>query len=297
MNLVERLINCDGLSESEKMIALFIIRNPKTAPSMSIRELASATFTSTSTVLRLCHKLGIDGFSDFKLKFSLAYRDYERKPDPIDVDLPFEDSDSEASIIEKIGKLTRDTITSCQLSLNPDSVKSAVEHILAAENVLAIGVSDSMIRVLDFQNKMLKINLYIQSTLLQPDQVFLCTHATEKDLALLVSYSGNTAEVINEARVLKKRSVPSIAITARKESPVAQLADTILLLPHDEDERVANYTLASQIAIEYALNVLFSCVYSRTFSQRYKHLLSSRKSYLHGWSTGDGRIPESVMEQ
>jgi DNA-binding MurR/RpiR family transcriptional regulator len=249
---------------------------------MSIQELSSLTYTSTTSVLRLCRKLGFSGFKDFKLQLLRDYDRYAQRGRSVNVNMPFDGRDTDLEVMQKIASLTKDTVTACQTLLSQTVVKDVVGRMLAARNVLGVAVSDSFLRLTDFQNKMLKINVYVELTNLQPEQAFLCTHATPDDLALLVSYSGKTAEVVHDALILKDRGVPSVAITSDAQSPLASLVDCVMPLPNDENSRMANYTLSSQIAIEYALNVLFACIYKTQYYQSRQHLRQSRDMYLDG---------------
>ena len=91
----------------------------------------------------------------------------------VDVNSPFSEGDSAASIAQKIALLTKDTIASTQATLDMDILHQVVQQLLKARNILAIGVSDSFVRIIDFQNKMLKINMFVKISYLQPDQACL----------------------------------------------------------------------------------------------------------------------------
>ena len=53
-------------SPSERNIIQFVQADPQRVLSMSIRELAEQTYTSPSTVVRFCRKLGCDGYKGFQ---------------------------------------------------------------------------------------------------------------------------------------------------------------------------------------------------------------------------------------
>ena len=276
MNLYEELRKKDSFSSVEKDVADYIVENGESILDMPIQQLAANTFTSTTTIIRLCKKLGFKGFRDSKDLLSYMNRDTH-----VDVNSPFSEGDSAAGIAQKIALLTKDTIASTQATLDMDILHQVVQQLLQARNILAIGVSDSFVRIIDFQNKMLKINMFVKISYLQPDQAYLCTHATSEDVALLISYSGRTAEVINEARILKQGGVKTIAITSNTTSPLAQLCDTLIMLPNEEDIQIATYSFSSQLAIEYVLNVIYSCIYKSNYEKNKEHLYHSRQKYLH----------------
>ncbi|AEB06230.1 transcriptional regulator, RpiR family [Coriobacterium glomerans PW2] len=281
MELPERLMSICSLTDAEKTVAAFIVKNSDTVCSMPIQDLARRTHASTTTVLRLCKKIGFHGFKELKARLALDYRSRLVRKSDVNINLPFDEFDSEIEIASKIAGLTNDTVASCLQRFDKEAIRTAVSRLSSASSIVAIGVSDSFIRLIDFQNKMLKINVYVKITYQQPDQAYLCTHAHEEDVALLVSYSGRTAEILNEIRILRNGGVPIVAITSDPLSPLGLEADTLIELPSDENTQIANYSLSSQVAIEYALNVIFSCIYAARYRESKSHLLESRKLYLH----------------
>ena len=54
------------LNELETLVFDFIIKSPEEVQQMTIRDLASQAHVSTSTIVRLCTKLGFEGWSDLK---------------------------------------------------------------------------------------------------------------------------------------------------------------------------------------------------------------------------------------
>jgi DNA-binding MurR/RpiR family transcriptional regulator len=269
-------------SPTEAMIADQILQYGDSILDLSIQELAKATHTSTTTIMRFCKKVNRSGFKEFKHKFAQALSLERLKDGEIDDEnYPFTAHDAECDIIDKIAQLTKYTINACQMMLDPKLIHRVVHEMIQAKSILAIGVSDSFLRLVDFQNKMLKINYYIKMSYLQPEQTFLCTHATQNDFALIVSFSGKTAEIVNEAKILRKRGVNAIALTANPSSPLAQLARTVILLPSKSNETTLPYCFSSQIAIEYVLNVIYSAVYRLNFEKNRRYMYKTKNMYLH----------------
>lgn len=280
-HIYQKLIDQKSFSLTEKIIADYILAHPDELPDLSIQALAKQTHTSTTTIMRFCKHLNTTGFREFKHKFSLSFNLYRVKSAEIDENYPFSAEDTEYDIIYKIANLTKNTVDLCQLSLDPKQIGYVVKDIIQANKIYAIGVSDSFLQLLEFQNKMLKINYYVKMSYLQPEQAFLCSQATSNDVALIVSFSGRTAEIINETKILRQRGVKTIAITANPDSPLANLAQTIILVPSENNEATLPYSFSSRIAIEYVLNVLYSGIYRLDFKKNREYLYRTKKTYLH----------------
>lgn len=127
MNIYDQLKQQSTLSIVEKQVADFILSKGELILHMSIQDLAKQTFTSTTTIIRLCKKLGCSGFKEFKLQFSKDLRSSFTKHTNIDINSPFSQDDSENDIADKIATLTKETIMSCQSSLNMDNLYLAVK--------------------------------------------------------------------------------------------------------------------------------------------------------------------------
>lgn len=72
MNLYEELRKKDSFSSVEKDVADYIVENGESILDMPIQQLAANTFTSTTTIIRLCKKLGFKGLKAFgSLRFDI----------------------------------------------------------------------------------------------------------------------------------------------------------------------------------------------------------------------------------
>ena len=191
--------------------------------------------------------------------------------------MPFLAQDSDLLIAKKIAQLTTETVQSTQQLLTEAMLNKSIDLLLTAENILAVGVSNSYIRLTDFQTKLLRIQLFIHLIPYQAEQFYLAINATKNDVAILVSYSGNTAEIVNEARIFAEGGTPIIAITSDLNSQLAKYATVILPIPNVEH---AVSTFSSQLAIEYILNVLYSCIFSRNFDKNYTSQKNTPTSIL-----------------
>ena len=76
-------------SSSEKTIAKYILDNGEDILNLSVKELAKQTYTSPATIVRLCRKLGLNGYGDFKIKYSAELQYDLHHTDRIDVQFPF----------------------------------------------------------------------------------------------------------------------------------------------------------------------------------------------------------------
>ena len=68
-NILIQMAEIKDLSPSERHVVEFILEHYEDVGNMGIVELGEKTFTST-TVKRLCRKLGVDSYTDFRMLLS-----------------------------------------------------------------------------------------------------------------------------------------------------------------------------------------------------------------------------------
>lgn len=281
MNLIKALQEKKNFSQYEKELADYILEHSEEVIRMSIRDLSKSSYTSTSTIIRLCKKLNLSGFKEFKINFSRELEAEYKQISKVDANVPFNSRNSMIVVSKKIAELSKDTIDLTQQLFNDQLLNKAVKMIMKADQIFAVGVSNSFVKLNDFHLKMLRIGKYVHLVHSQPDQVFLATNATTRDVAILLSYSGTTAEIENIARIIKRKKIPMIFISSNLNCYVAKIADVIIPLPNQEDAKANISAFSSQTAIFYALNVLYACIFKMNYEENITSRELRKKSYLH----------------
>ena len=77
-------------SDSEALIIQFILNKGMDIKNMTTKEIAEATFTSPSLLIRIAKKMGYDGWNQFKKAF-LEELEYMYASQDIDASIPFID--------------------------------------------------------------------------------------------------------------------------------------------------------------------------------------------------------------
>lgn len=280
MNILNQINEVTDFTENEKVIATYILENPETTLEMSIRELAKVTFTSASAIVRFNKKLGFDSYKKFSIQLGKDLEDYYQELGYIDANFPFSRVDDELEIAVKIARLSSETIFETQKLLSRDILRQSTDLVMAARSIYGIGVSHSYNRLMDFHTKMLRIKKYVKLMPLQSDQYHLTNEAEKNDVAIIISYGGTTAEIINDTKEFKKRDVKIIAVTSNLSGELSELADVLLPLPQRENPEENISTFVSQISTEYVLNTLYSCVYRRDYRENIKGIRLAPTSIL-----------------
>lgn len=101
MDLIEQLNHHDDFTEAEKAIIQFILDNPsKITANTTAAQIAQKAYSSASTVVRLCRKLGYSSFAEFKTNLITRYQKREDAAIYVDATIPFKSSDSQKHVLK-----------------------------------------------------------------------------------------------------------------------------------------------------------------------------------------------------
>ena len=123
--------------------------------------------------------------------------------------------------------------------------------------VLLFGLGASLCAARDLNLKLLRLN---KPCVVNDDwhaQLLQAKNASSEDLAIVVSYSGETVEVIECMKALREQGTPIIAITRHVASPVAELSD-YRLYTTDNEATFRSGAMSSRISQLNIIDILFT---------------------------------------
>lgn len=263
------------MNNSDKKIAEYILSHTEMVAQMNINELAKASFTSSSTIYRMCRNLGFGGYKDFKqsLIYDVAIRSRERKLENEDI----QRSDSIEKIIEKVTYKNIISIEDTKNLIDPAHLEQCVALLVKAQSVLLFGMGASFGVARDAYLKFLRIN---KPCIVNEDwhsQLLTARNSKPEDLGIVISYSGETAEILECMKEMQINRTPIIAITRFVASPVAKLADYTLYTA-DNESLFRSGAMSSRIS---QLNVI-DILYTAYAYQQYDHTVEQlSKTHIH----------------
>ena len=221
-----------SFTSTEKRIADYILQDSEKVVEASAQELAKESETSPAAWIRFSKKLGYKGLT--ALKVDLA-KDDKDSDDLYQVLI--EENDSIETMVRKVQKISQRTIEQTYKLLSPDSLKSAIQHLLNAENIYLIGMGGSGIVCNDMMQKLTRLH---RPVIYHEDVHVLLAriaHMKPTDVLVAISYSGETPLVNAAVKYAKKIGTPIIAITQYNvKSSLSKEADIKLYMPLEEKE-------------------------------------------------------------
>ena len=268
--LLDNINHNPDFNDTEKVIAEYILKNLDNIENLTIQKLAKETFTSNTTIIRFCRKLGLDGFKKLKIQLIKEVENSYNLQNKIDFNIPFSEKDSNKEICRKMADLTKEIIDRSYLMLNNEDLNNALPLISDAERIFIFAKGDSYISALNFANKMMKINKYV--ILADKLNAGSCNvlNATKSDIVIFLTYSGKHYDYTQYALLLKKKGIQSLLITASEGSTLNKLIDLSILVPNCEsiDDKIAPF--ASQISFNYILNIIYSYIFKKDYYKNYE---------------------------
>ena len=263
------------LSDTERDIAEYLLANPEKIIDLSIHDLAKRTFSSSSSIVRLCHHLGFEGFKDFRkaVTYELALREQNRKDEQKELDR----SDSLEEIIEKITYKNIMSLEDTKNLMDVQTLRECLWLIQKARCIYLFGLGASLCAAKDLYLKFLRLNKLCVINEDWHSQLLQARNATEKDLGIVISYSGNTSEVIECMKALKANNTPIIAITRCVNTPVSELADQKLYTTANEST-FRSGAMSSRISQLNIIDVLYTALANSRYEESLEQL---SRTHIH----------------
>ena len=259
-----------SLSPKEQLIGQYIAANPSSVVNMSIDELATACGVSTATVVRLCKTLHFSGFKDLCRNLCC---DLSIVPDE-----NFEDirpGDDLETVVRNICVSSVRAIENTIAVTTNDALLQGVDALCIAKRIDFYGVGTSGLVALDAGGKFARINKIVISHADPHNQMLSAATLKQDDVAVLISYSGETTDMLNLAHEIQKQGTTIITLTKYSKNSLAALADINLYCVSTETLQRSG-AMSSRIAQFTMIDILYASVCTRSFTEIKPHLDRSR---------------------
>lgn len=219
-------------STTEREIAAQILQNPQLVVDMSIHELAKHTFSSASSIVRLCNHTGYSGYKEFRraVTHELAIWEQNKKAEQREIS----SSDTIQEIIDKITYTNIVSLEETRDLMDAQVLQICVDIVKRARVVYLFGLGASLCAAKDAYLKFLRLNKLCVINEDWHSQILQAKNATAQDVGIVISYSGATTEIVECMKIMKESKTPIIAITRCENSPVSELADHLLYTTANE---------------------------------------------------------------
>lgn len=258
-SLLRKLQDKSLLSDSEILIAKYLIENYREVSNLSTRELAVRTYTSSAAIVRFSQKFGFKGYSDFRINF---LTEIMKHGEEIQAQL-ISEQDNLDTIMKKVREINIDAINRAYDMLNPALLARALK-LFESATYIDFYVVD---RYMNFANEIAetfvlagKFSTIHNSMPLQ----YLQAYKTPKNhLGFFISPKGENRLQTDIAKLLKRQSIPTILITASPDSTLAKLVTEHFTVAVGKDIKDLG-KLVFTVGAKFITDTLVAALVSRT---------------------------------
>lgn len=267
------------LNPSEAKVGRYVLMSPDAVVHQSIAALASEAEVSEPTVMRFCRSLGCKGYQDFKLDLAVALAG-----DTPYVYTSIEQEDTTAQMAEKICQYSSNSLRVLYETLEISELERGIDLLNNAGRIEIYGSGASGIVALDAQHKLFRTKVPTVAYRDSHMQMMSASSLNENCVALAFSYTGESVNIIEAARMAKEQGAVVVGVT-RKGSPLAEHCDCVINNPKIEDTKLFA-PMVSRICQLAVVDILATGIAMKKGSVAWEHLKKIKKSvsYL--------RVPE-----
>ena len=229
-------------TETEKQMILTILRHPKQATEMNVRELSASGYCSSATLIR----------------------NYDEKQDSVTM----------------VGEVLKESITALRQIwklMDYRTLEAVVRRLEQTPLVHLYGIGASYLVVEDFMQKLTRIQ---KPVLLFHDlhlQLVDAGNVRPGDLCLIASYTGQTEEMIKVARMVHEAGGVLVVITQYSPNELSRLADYVFYVPRIEEEiRVG--AGSSRISMLAMIDIIYRRFLASNYEEDYERILKSSQT-------------------
>lgn len=224
------------LNDLEMQVYQFIVKHRERVGYMTIRELAEQAAVSTTTVLRFCRKMHCEGWSEFRIRLRLT----EQQSTP------------------QVNTASVNEMLSFFKSINNDEfgqlIAEAAQKINQAERVFFIGVGTSG-SLAKYAARFFS-NLGKFSHAIDDPYYPVSPDLYENAIAIILSVSGETEEILRIASQFSLNKCKIIAITNTEGCSLAKMSDFSLCYHVPIIRMADNYDITTQVPVTYIIEAI-----------------------------------------
>lgn len=267
----EILKDPSNFSNAEKEVNNYVLSNLELLQKMSIRELAKETFTTTTTIMRYCKKIGYSGFEDFKIniKNDLKDLDYES--------FLIAGSENVIHVMNKMKMLYENVVENTLQLLSVTQLERIINRLSNIQYVDFI-VYDANIAFAEYAShyffligKICNIHSSIDEQIL-----FSMNVQPEHHMVIIICRSGSSNRLLKVVKELKKRKVYSILFTQSYYTIVSKYCEESIIALYNN-----NFDKFGDCIFYTSVKYIIDCIIGIYYTNNYHDVLENVERYNH----------------
>ncbi|MEU1671882.1 MurR/RpiR family transcriptional regulator [Streptomyces roseifaciens] len=269
-----------SMTRSMQRVAETVASDPAGSAALTVTGLAERTGTSEATVVRTARILGYPGYRDLRLALAaLAAEQAAGRAPAVTADIAVDDP--LPAVVAKLAQEEAQCLADTAAALDTAQLEAAVAALAGARRIDVYGIGASNLVGQDLVQKLLRIGLIAHAP---ADPHLAVTNAVQLragDVAVAITHSGRTTDVIEPLRVAFEHGATTLAVTGRPEGEIAQYADHVLTTSSARESELRPAAMSSRTSQLLVVDCLFIGVAQRTYESAAPALSASYEALAH----------------
>ena len=241
------------MGPAEKKIADYILNHTGEIISASISDFSAKCGCGDATVVRFSHRLGLEGYQELKLRIATELNASSS------ISSEIEKNDSCFEIFQKRIADVSDSLRNTESVLDASALDVAARTVMNADRIVIFGLGNSAAIAQDAAHKFLRLGLAAQSCSDNHMQAIIASHLKRGSVAIGISHSGSSKDIVDALRLCKICGATTICITNYGSSPIVDASD-IALFTKSEETKHSILAMSSRIAQLAILDSIYTYI-------------------------------------
>lgn len=256
-----------SLTAAERRVAEFVLASPKEAARMSLKKMAKRCECGEATIVRLCKTIGVSGYAEFKRLLEVQLKTPPMKDDALRLSAGRGMGEIVARVFELNILNLRKTLEVAAM----EEYESACEVLANAGKICFFAIGDAMFPCSYASLRFRRIGYDCYADSDADVQIVNAYNMKEGDVAIAISHSGRTKQVVEAMRIAKERGAVTICITKAGKSELTKYSD-IVLYNVTTDTTVDKEIIARRVAEQAMLDAIYMGVLQKMESNSFARL-------------------------
>lgn len=278
-DLIARInANYSSFSKGQKLLANYIVDNYDRAAFITASRMGRTVGVSESTVVRFAYALGYDGYPELQRSLQEMIRNRLTAVQRIQLTSDMDQDEVLSTVLKSdIGNI-RSTIESVDTAV----FNTVIDNMLKARRVYLVGIKSAapLAQFLGYYLNFILEDVVIVTSM-QTDVYESMLRIGQQDMCIGISFPRYSSRTVDALKFAKDRGAAVAAITDSMFSPIAELADSVLIARSDmasfADSLVAPLSLINAIIVGAGLrrkNAVSECL------NQLENIWKSQKVYI-----------------
>ena len=246
-----------NLTEIEKQVADYILKNSEDVVHMSIDSFAKEVGVVKSAVIRCCKSLGFQGYAELKIVLASELS----KNKQLNFIPNVSPNDPCGDILDKVFSANVKALHDTSERIDRASFEQIIALLEKAKHIYIYGIGTSNAPVNDLQYRLMQLGYSAFCYTDVPTMKISTMNIKPGDVAIGISHSGSTIATVETLRLCKTQGADTVCITSYESSPITTVCDHVITAYADEinypveavSARIVHSSIVDAIAISLSV--------------------------------------------